>query len=293
LISLLYLTLAASFVLALPNPEEEEERSNQRRNVIERLYTQIEYPNNVAYLKSCPRPPMPHSRPCTRPFPNDIFHPDVVGRITGFIYTLQGADLNIQYWIATSSDSKFGLNFRNHTIRGYVDDGSGVVVIAVDSTYGGCLDPTCQGGSETPSYVGNSGVVFFRFDENNLITHYDLIGLNQDAFYTQIGLNWKDPSFAQVLIQIICGNHEAYCRPSGNSQYLSYGDCSSALNTKLLGVPSISWSDTLLCRVTHSSMTPVDPVTHCPHISLKGGGMCIDRPYDYYYTSNAQFAPYF
>jgi len=120
---------------------------------------------------------------------------------------------------------------------------------------------------------------FITFDDNSLIISYDLaiLRLGQATVVT--------PSEYPAVIQNICTVADQYC--VGNlTQYASHDACVAELTTVNFGTWDNLQSNTTSCRMLHSTLVPLRPWYHCPHIGPTGGNACIDLPYSEYYSES-------
>ncbi len=57
----------------------------------------------------------------------------------------------------------------------------------------------------------------------------------------------------------------------------------------MMSIPYGTWdqpeSNTVVCRMLHSLITPIRPEVHCPHVSYFGGGECVDKPYSHFFEA--------
>jgi len=122
---------------------------------------------------------------------------------------------------------------------------------------------------------------FITFDENSLITSYDLVILNLGEAF--------DPMItAEALVEIpeeICEVHEYYCL-GANQQYANFESCLNYIYNINYGTWNNAASNTTVCRELHSLLVPLRPDYHCPHIGPSGGGACVDTPYAEFYQES-------
>jgi hypothetical protein len=70
-----------------------------------------------------------------------------------------------------------------------------------------------------------------------------------------------------------CNIINANCTGS-NQEYVDNTSCMAICATFSPGMVGDTSGDTLGCRQYHAGLAASDPVTHCPHASLLGGGVC-------------------
>jgi len=121
-------------------------------------------------------------------------------------------------------------------------------------------------------------VTFFvqaAFDEEYKICGYDgivrLPGLTIDEERTQ-------------YIASLCAATQQLCT-GALQEYNSTADCIEFLTTQVpFGTYDRGDQGSVTCRLIHIKLVPLAPHIHCPHVGPTGGGKCVDKTYDYYYT---------
>lgn len=94
------------------------------------------------------------------------------------------------------------------------------------------------------------------------------------------------PAFIQQTcgILLFSANCTADKDPSGH--YTSFEDCVTFMSGLEFGTWGNLRSNTVVCRFYHSVLAMVRPGVHCSHSGKTGGGKCIVKDYNDYYTKN-------
>ena len=61
---------------------------------------------------------------------------------------------------------------------------------------------------------------------------------------------------------------------AANQQFVDSTACAAVCATYTPGMSGATGGDTLGCREYHAGLAASNPVVHCPHASLLGGGVC-------------------
>jgi len=128
---------------------------------------------------------------------------------------------------------------------------------------------------------------FWRFNEEGLVTQYNLAIVEFNRFVQQFGFNFSDPNFVEYVMFEICTVHSNNCT-GANQQYASFEECLGFLAKTRIGDGNLMSSNTVACRQLHAILAQLRPDIHCPHIGPTGGGKCIDQDW---YGDN--YSPFF
>jgi len=133
-------------------------------------------------------------------------------------------------------------------------------------------------------------VGFFYFNNDLKIQKYDLSILRLGSLW-----GFENPvlgvSVVDSFVQSVCLADQAYCLPTGFTEYDDLADCVSFLSSVPQGSFDNCESNTLACRIIHAALVPIRPDIHCAHIGKSGGGACVNKPYNRYYQND--FYPLF
>ena len=131
-------------------------------------------------------------------------------------------------------------------------------------------------------YVEGLKLTFFvaaAFDKD-----YKLCGYDGQVRNPGITLDARTPQERQGNIARICSVAEQFCT-GPLKEYANITDCIQFLTNN---VPYGSWDrgdqGSVNCRIIHTSLVPLLPEIHCPHVGPTGGGKCVDKTFDYYYN---------
>jgi hypothetical protein len=114
--------------------------------------------------------------------------------------------------------------------------------------------------------------ITFRWFSYLYDTLFKIIGSKINAKTENDTITWLQTQLAQGICQV----HDQYCNGT-NQQYSGYGDCANYLETQVrFGKAYELGTNTVLCRMVHMNMVPLNPDLHCPHIGPMGGDMCKD-----------------
>ncbi|KAK7718032.1 hypothetical protein SLS57_006179 [Botryosphaeria dothidea] len=79
------------------------------------------------------------------------------------------------------------------------------------------------------------------------------------------------------IAKTVCQVHEQSC-DGENRQWKDKKECYRFLVHEIpFGAGHAMGRNNLICRMMHTSMVPIRPATHCPHIGPTGGGMCDNK----------------
>jgi hypothetical protein len=269
--------------LSAPQATNNQARLNKRKNTVAKLYNGLIYPAPKAVLEN----------PETA---SNIFEQAAVkGRVTpaGEYDDFEGA-IEYFYGLALTPASRVdSIKFRSMVSS---DD---KVAVEVDlhfcnAPYTGCDIAVANGGNNKT--IRQTG--FYTFNKNDKVVSFDLTILNLGKF--------SDVSSEEAKMQNIIGvctmlttahlnviSEEVVFAGTCPNQFDNVSDFpagfpaveGSSLNnciTFMKSIPYGTWdqpaSNTFTCRSLHSLLTPFRDV-HCMHVSVDGGGKCVDHPY--------------
>jgi len=202
-------------------------------------------------------------------YPPGIFSANASGRITP-VGSFTDAIGSFEYFYGLASH----FIFIETTIVTLIAKAN-LVALRVDLT----IDMTASGVGFGLLNLTQEG--FITFDEDNLITSYDLVILRLgEAFDPMI-----TPEAEVETIYEICEVEAEFCT-GANQQYPSLDACIAYISAITYGTWDNASSNTTVCRELHSLLVPLRPDYHCPHIGPTGGGACVDTPYDEFYQQN-------
>lgn len=145
-------------------------------------------------------------------------------------------------------------------------------------------------------YVNVTHFGRFNFDQNGLINQTDIVFPNLGAGVDTIDdgtliplelepgvvVNLTKPVYSiygtcSILVQTCVG---------ANLQYDSFEACVGFMLSIDYGTFDRAFSNTYVCRSVHALLTLLRPQIHCPHAGPTGGGICVDTPYEIFYTDD-------
>ena len=131
-------------------------------------------------------------------------------------------------------------------------------------------------------YTDGKLLTFFvgvAFDED-----YKLCGYNGQIRNIGITIDARTEQERQVNINIICNVAERFCT-GPLKEYRNVSDCVQFLTNNVpYGSYDRADQGNVACRIIHTSLVPLLPSIHCPHVGPTGGGKCVDKTFDYYYN---------
>ncbi|KAI9136444.1 hypothetical protein BKA69DRAFT_1129099 [Paraphysoderma sedebokerense] len=234
-------------------------------DAIENIYRGIIYPNNIQIMRSAA-------------VPENTFADVVHGRVNplGDFDDVRGT-LEYFYGLSPSAGDR---RITNTYIKSFVSS-CNVAASQVD------IEFTYWATNRTIN-VTQQG--FWRFDEANHVSEYDLDLINVGAWLAEGNriAGTTDPQ-ANLLSRVntICRVAQRFC-VGPNQQYASMDECKSILLAKDPPDDDYMDRDTVACRIVHAQLVPFNATCHCPHIGPTGGDSCFNRSYDSYYL-NAPF----
>ena len=163
-------------------------------------------------------------------------------------------------------------------------------VTETEITHVTCWNNTCsfQALIKFQDFATNSSLYNYTHHGSFFFDEDDKICGGQVNF---IHSNWQDinpldSSALQTVIQSVCGATMLQCT-GANQQYNSFQECMTFMSTKAYGGFGQLDLDTINCRLLHTSLQRISPLSasrHCPHSGPTGGGKCIPKQGAYYYS---------
>lgn len=244
-------------------------------NQIVKIYSNVQYPKNVEIILNSS-------------LLDGLFATNVSGRINPIgNFTDKPGLLEYFYGLTPAvTNNKIGAALGELVVVGFqsmcpeVAAFSGYVPICIYDT----VNQKC---GATVSYIAQQG--FFRFNSQGEVVHYDLVLESfQEVMNILFNVDFTTFLVQEGALEQVCEMQALSCTGL-NQIFENSADCEVQLYTKPFGYFWDTWSDTIACRLIHALLAQVDPKTHCPHVSVSGGGKCVSYPYNNkYFLDNTQ-----
>jgi len=234
----------------------------QRREAnIRAIYDHLVYPNPLPLIRS-------NGTLAT------FFHPNVTGRINP-VGVFGGRQDTVEYFYAlgnpvsgTISDGERRVIENDIRILDIVGTRASIQVNIHFANY-----PS----NDTTTNLTQTGWFGFNPDDDR-VAFYDLtiIRLDQEAD--------EPAAYNPAIIESLCTSQSTTC-VGANQQFDNVSSCEAFMNTIDFGSWGNAWSNTVVCRLLHNTLTQVRPEFHCPHVGPTGGEKCVYHSYDSWYAT--------
>lgn len=208
----------------------------------------------------------------------DYFTPDTVGRVSP-VGTFAGLALVVEYYggaTFTGATRIVAVNF--NAVGAYNNTGWVNVILTFN----------VMNGNQTAAVriynLTQSG--FDRYTAAGKIYSADKVIHNLGAAVKSVGtLDFTSVALQTQICTVLLTNSKCNATRDPLGYYENMTVCTAYMASIKAGTLDDTLFDaaTVACRYFHMVFTAVDPVTHCPHAGMTGGGKCITSPYTNYY----------
>jgi len=233
----------------------------RREAAVRAVYANLVYPNPI---------PLVHSNGTAATF----FHPNVTGRITP-IGVFSSRQDTVEYFYALANPV-FG-NISTGDYRSIQNDIRILDLVGVRASVQANIHLARYPSTDTEYNLTQTGWFGFNPDED-AIAWYDLTIIRVDQAAN------KSPSTYNITIQVICQQIQERCT-GPYQQYEDVDNCTAFLHSIDFGSWGNAYSDTVVCRGVHNTLTQVRPEYHCAHVGPTGGERCVFHSYQSWYDT--------